>query len=508
VFFSQKARDALEFSIAARQISPSFRESVRARRLARRRTEARHVSHTDIQLLATAFGGVLLLIGLIVSRLRLHPLIALLVVSIAVGLVSGMDVRRMADVIVEGAGGVLGDVGLIVALGAMLGKVLAQCGVTESLAEALVKRASGQGLPWALALAAFVIGVPMFFEVGLVVLLPLIFSVARKIEQETPGAGSPYVLLGAPVIAALSAMHGMVPPHPGPLAALATLKAPVAPAMIYGFVAAFPAIALGGPMYGRWIAPRMTVRPDETLLDQFSDGSVAANGRPRRAEIGPGLGLFAALLPAILMLANTLAELLTPKDSAVSTIAAFLGAPIIAMLVSVIFACVLALVCGGESGEGLRKLLDASLKPIVGILLIIAGGGAFKQVLVKAHVGDAIVHLAEHFTLPPLVLGWLIAMMLSVATGSATVGIVGAAGLLAPLASSDPSLNLPLLAIAIGSGSLFFNYANHAGFWLVKEAFGMTLGEATRTISIIQSIVALIGLAMAMLLNLLPPLPL
>jgi gluconate:H+ symporter, GntP family len=433
------------------------------------------LSEIDIKLLATAFGGVVLLIGLIVSRLRLHPLIALLVVSVAVGFASGMDSRRIADVIVEGAGGVLGDVGLIVALGAMLGKILAHCGVTESLAAAIVKRASGKALPAAMAFAAFVIGVPMFFEVGL-------------------------------VIAALSAMHGMVPPHPGPLIALATLKTSVAPTMIYGFLAAIPAIALGGPLYGRLIASQMQVRPDKALLDQFSGSE--SDVSPGAPAIGPAVGLIAVLLPAILMLANTFAEMLAPADSAIAAIAAFLGAPVIAMLASVLFAGFLALTLHGDGGEHLRRLLDASLKPIVGVLLVIAGGGAFKRVLVKAHVGDAIVHLAAHITLPPLALGWLIAMMLSVATGSATVGIVGAAGLLAPLAASDPGLNRPLLAIAIGAGSLFFNYANHAGFWLVKEAFGMTLGEATKTISVIQSIVALVGLAMVLLFNLLLPLPL
>jgi len=155
----------------------------------------------------------------------------------------------------------------------------------------------------------------------------------------------------------------------------------------------------------------------------------------------------------------------------------------------------------GVNAEHLREAMSASLKPIVGIMLIIAGGGAFQQVLTSAKVGDAIVHLTQQFAFPPLVLGWLIAMLLSVSTGSATVGIVGAAGLLAPLASADPSLNLPLLALSIGSGSLFFNYANHAGFWLVKESFGMTIGEATKTISVVQSIVAVVGLLMALLLN-------
>jgi GntP family gluconate:H+ symporter len=301
----------------------------------------------------------------------------------------------------------------------------------------------------------------------------------------------------------------MVPPHPGPLTAIATLKTSVPPTMLYGFIAAIPAIILGGPLYGRFIAPRMTVRPDQALLDQFTGaaGHDEVAGAPLKGRPGLGIGLLAVLMPAILMLSNTLGEMLFAKGSMVARITEFLGEPLVAMLFSVLFASITLVYMRGGNTEKLRESLGASLKPIAGILLIIAGGGAFKEVLVKAHVGDAIVHLTNHFALPPLVLGWVIAMLLSVATGSATVGIVGAAGLLAPLAVSNPDLNLPLLALSIGSGSLFFNYANHAGFWLVKESFGMTLTEATKSISVIQSIVAVVGLIMVLLMNLLPALP-
>jgi gluconate:H+ symporter, GntP family len=466
------------------------------------------MSASDIQLLATALGGVLLLVGLIVSRIRLHPLIALLVVSIMVGFLAGMEPKKIAQAVVEGAGSTLGDVGVIVALGAMLGKILADYGVTEAIADAIVRRSSDAGLPWAMALLAFVVGIPMFFEVGLVVLLPLIFSVARKLENKGSVKGSAYVLLGGPAIAGLCALHGMVPPHPGPLTAIAALKTHIAPTMLYGLVAAIPAVILGGPLYAGLIAPRMTTRPDDALIAQFTGSDPAGpNGPVSQHRPGVGMGLAAILAPAVLMLANTIGETLLPQDSAFARIAAFVGEPVVAMLVSVLFASTALVYLRGGSAEHLRELLGASLKPIAGILLIIAGGGAFKQVLVKAHVGDAIVHLTSHFALPPLILGWMISMLLSVATGSATVGIVGAAGLLAPLAASSAGLNLPLLAIAIGSGSLFFNYANHAGFWLVKEAFGMTLAEATKTISVIQSIVAVTGLIVVLILNLFPALP-
>jgi gluconate:H+ symporter, GntP family len=465
------------------------------------------LSESDIQLLLTALGGVVLLVLLIVTRIRLHPLIALLVVSLAVGIAAGMDISSIAGATVAGAGHTLGVVGIVIALGAMLGKILADSGVTETIADAIISRSSDTMLPWAMALAAFVVGIPMFFEVGLVVLLPLIFSVARKLESKGTVKGSPYVLMGVPVIAALASLHGMVPPHPGPLTAIATLKTSVGPTMLYGFISAIPAIILAGPLYARLLAPRMTVRPEQALLDQFTASPSPATTTAAKPPAALWVGILAVLMPAILMLANTLGETLLPAQSRGAKITAFLGDPLVAMLAGVLFASITLVYLRGGSTEKLRESLGASLKPIAGILLIIAGGGAFQQILVKAKVGDAIVHLTQHFSLPPLLLGWLIAMLLSVSTGSATVGIVGAAGLLAPLASADPLLNLPLLALAIGSGSLFFNYANHAGFWLVKESFGMTMGEATLTISVIQSIVALVGLGMVLLLNLLPALP-
>lgn len=461
------------------------------------------MSSFDIQLLLTALVSVLVLVALIVSRIRMHPLLALLIVSIGVGFATGMEPVAIVKNLTDGAGKTLGAVGVVIALGAMLGKILADSGTTERLANAILQRTSTRMIPWAMTLVAFVIGIPMFFEVGLVVMLPLIFSVARKLESQQRFKGSAYVYVGVPVISALAAMHGMVPPHPGPLTAIATLKTTVGPTMIYGFIAALPAMIFGGPLYGAFIAPRMTTRPDAALLDQFTATKEAAGGH---AAPSVGLGVLAALLPALLMLVHAVAEMLLPKGSSTLHAAAFLGNPIVAMLLGVLFAAVTLVFMRQGDAEKLREALGQSLKPIAGIMLIIAGGGAFQQVLTSAKVGDAIVHLTHQFAFPPLILGWLIAMLLSVSTGSATVGIVGAAGLLAPLAGADPNLNLPLLALSIGCGSLFFNYANHAGFWMVKESFGMTMGEATKTISVVQSIVSVVGLVMVLLFNMLPAL--
>ncbi|MPT49472.1 MULTISPECIES: gluconate:H+ symporter [Delftia] len=461
------------------------------------------MSSFDAQLLLIALASVLVLVALIVSRIRLHPLLALLVVSIGVGFATGMAPGEIVKNLTNGAGKTLGAVGVVIALGAMLGKILADSGTTERLAGAILQRTSERMIPWAMTLVAFVIGIPMFFEVGLVVMLPLIFSVARKLESNERFKGSAYVYVGVPVIAALAAMHGMVPPHPGPLTAIATLHTTVGPTMLYGFLAVIPAMVLGGPLYGAFITPRMSTRPDAALLEQFTSGK-KEGGEGSAPSIG--MGVLCALLPALLMLVHALAEVLLPKDSGLLHAAAFLGNPLVAMLLGVVFASITLGYLRGADAEKLRDALGQSLKPIAGIMLIIAGGGAFQQILTSAKVGDAIVHMTQQFALPPLVLGWMIAMLLSVSTGSATVGIVGAAGLLAPLAASDPSLNVPLLALAIGCGSLFFNYANHAGFWMVKESFGMSMGEATKTITVVQSIVSFVGLLMVLLFNLLPKL--
>ncbi len=461
------------------------------------------MSSFDTQLLLIALASVLVLVALIVSRIRLHPLLALLVVSIGVGFATGMAPGEIVKNLTNGAGKTLGAVGVVIALGAMLGKILADSGTTERLAGAILQRTSERMIPWAMTLVAFVIGIPMFFEVGLVVMLPLIFSVARKLESNERFKGSAYVYVGVPVIAALAAMHGMVPPHPGPLTAIATLHTTVGPTMLYGFLAVIPAMVLGGPLYGAFITPRMSTRPDAALLEQFTSGK-KEGGQGSAPSIG--MGVLCALLPALLMLVHALAEVLLPKDSGLLHAAPFLGNPLVPMLLGVVFASITLGYLRGADAEKLRDALGQSLKPIAGIMLIIAGGGAFQQILTSAKVGDAIVHMTQQFALPPLVLGWMIAMLLSVSTGSATVGIVGAAGLLAPLAASDPSLNVPLLALAIGCGSLFFNYANHAGFWMVKESFGMSMGEATKTITVVQSIVSFVGLLMVLLFNLLPKL--
>ncbi|MCG7339232.1 GntP family permease [Staphylococcus sp. ACRSN] len=451
----------------------------------------------DYQLLIITVVSILLLIFLITSKLRFHPLLALLLTALFVGFTSGLDIDKIVKSIETGAGSTLGETGVTIALGAMLGKILSDSGASDRIATAILKNATPQRLPWLMALAAFIIGIPMFFEVGLIMLLPLIFTIARKLEESNTVKGSAYIAIGVPVIAALCTMHGMVPPHPGPLISVNQFGANIGLTMFYGMICAIPTIIIAGPLYGKFITPRLSVKPSNDLLQQYTNDSNLTTRQP----ISTALAFSTILVPVVMMLLHAIAGVCFREQSLQYKVFEFLGSPIIAMFIGVLYALFTLGYLRGQDTQKLRDALGSSLKPIAGIMLIIAGGGAFGQVLEDSGVGTSIVHLADQFSLSALLMGWIVAALLSISTGSATVGIVGATNLLFPLIQADSSINVELLTIAIGSGSLFFNYVNHGGFWLVKESFGMSMGETFKTITIVQSIVGLCGLVMVLLLN-------
>ncbi|MGX9889346.1 GntP family permease [Streptomyces sp. NPDC002276] len=475
-------------------------------------------------LLLILTGAIAVLIILINSRLRIHPFVALVVVTVGTGLAAGEPVGKLTASIEDGAGGTLGDVGITLALGAMLGRLLSDSGATDAIAHAIVDRAGTRRLPWLVTGAAFVIGVPMFFEVGLIVLLPLIFGVARRLEAQGGTKGSPYVLLGVPAIAALSTLHGMLPPHPGPLTAMTGLHASLGLTLLVGIVCAVPTVVLAGPVYALWIAPRLGgVHPDAALVAQFTGtgqqpAMAPSPDRPdsppatvlrdgpgtktlTRSPLPIGLAVSSVLIPVVLMLLRTLAETTLDESNRLRSALTFVGEPLIAMLAGFLFALGITVARGTNQGEETRRSMTASLQSIASILLIIGGGGAFKQVLQDSGIGDAIASAAEGTHMNLIVLGWLIALLLSLTTGSATVGIVSATGIVAPLAGTGGGLEASVLVIAIGSGSLGLNYVNHAGFWLVKESFGMDLTQAAKTQTVVQTLVSVLGLGMALLLS-------
>jgi gluconate:H+ symporter, GntP family len=431
----------------------------------------------DTRLMACALSAILGIIVLITFA-KVHPFIALILGSGWVGLSAGLPAEETLAAFEKGVGETLGSVGVVVALGTMFGKLLADSGGADRVVSVILERTGRRGAPWAMAFAAMLIGIPIFFEVGLVLLMPVILLFARK-------AGGSVLAVAIPALAGLSVLHGLIPPHPGPLIAANMLHADLGQTLVYGLLVAVPTVVIAGPLFGGLVARRMDPRPPVQWVAEIA----------KPVDHAPGFGVTVAtiLLPVALMLTRTVANLSGSKGAA-RTLGGFVGHPIVAMLLSVLVAM---FTFGYLRGYGLQKvgaLLGDSLAPVAAIVMIIGAGGGFKQTLVSSGIGDAIGRAAQSSNLPPLLVAWLIAAAIRVATGSATVATVTASGMMAPLTPSFHHVSMPLLALSIGAGSLFFSHVNDAGFWLVKECFGLSVEETFKSWSAMETIISVIAI--------------
>ncbi len=437
------------------------------------------------RLVPAALLGIAVLVVLIV-RFKLHPFLALTLGSLTVGAVAGVPMAAVLDSYSKGFGSTAASVGILIALGAMFGKLLADSGGADEIVDTIIGRSGTRSLPWAMAAVGAIIGLPMFFEIGLVLLMPVIFLVARRSQQSV-------VRVGIPALAGLSAMHGLVPPHPGPLVAIDALKANLGVTLGFGILVAIPTIALAGPWFARFAARWVDVPAPDLFEARASD-----NG-PRPSF---GITMFTVLTPVVLMMGKALADILAGKGTAARTVLDFLGTPLVALLIAVILAM---FTLGRSAGMGVKEVsssLESSLGPIAGIILIVAAGGGFKQTLVDTGIGQLVATWIAGSGLSVLLLAWLVAVLIRLATGSATVATVTASGILAPLAAGMSTNEVSLMVLAIGAGSVFFSHVNDAGFWLVKEYFGLKVGQTIKTWSVMETVLSVTGLVLVLLLNL------
>ncbi|ANN76962.1 gluconate:H+ symporter [Bordetella flabilis] len=448
----------------------------------------------DIQVLIVAAVGIGILVLLIVW-LKLHAFIALTIGALFVGVGSGIPLEKVASSYEAGVGSVLGYVGVLIALGAMLGKLLADSGGADQLVDRIL-RGRPATLPWKMALVASIIGIPMFFEIGLVLLIPVVMLAVHRSK-------GPAMRLGIPALAGLSVLHGFIPPHPGPLAAIAILHADVGMTLALGLLIAIPTVIVGGPMFGV-LAARMVPIGAAGAGFAVTSGEEAAEGaadeqdaKPRRSPTFAWT-LITLLSPIVLMLLKAAADIWLDKGSPLRHILDFIGDPVFALLVAVLMAMFTFGRAVGFSMPVLSKKISNSLLPVVGVMLIVGAGGGFKQALVDGGTGSAIAKIALAAGLSTLVLGWIVAVLIRLATGSATVATVTAAGIVAPLATNLPPGQLSLVVLAIGAGSLFFSHVNDAGFWLVKEYFGLTIGQTIKTWSLMETVLAVMGLVLTL----------
>lgn len=426
-------------------------------------------------LLIVLFGVILLLI--LVTKLKLNGFLSLIIVSLFVGVLEGMPVMQVIKSIQTGVGNTLGELALIIGFGAMLGKLLADCGGAQRIATTLINIFGYKYIQWAVVLTGFILGFALFYEVGFVLLLPLVCTIAVS-------ARIPILYVGAPMAAALSVTHGFLPPHPAPTAIAAIFHADMGKTLLYGICIAIPAVILAGPVYANFLKNiDKPVPPGLYAHKEFSN------------EEMPGftVSVLTALVPVFFMTLRAVAEMVLPTNHFLLPYADFLGNPIIATLVAVLIAIFIFGINRGRTMSEISDTMSASIKVVAMILLIIGGGGAFKQILVDSHIDHYITNLMHGSHLSPLLMAWLIAALLRIALGSATVAAMTAGGIVAPLIVTT-GISPELMVIAVGSGSVIFSHVNDPGFWLFKEYFNLTIGETLRSWSVLETIISVCGL--------------
>ncbi|AWI27767.1 gluconate:H+ symporter [Streptomyces tirandamycinicus] len=442
----------------------------------------------DAQLGIAVLAGIAVIVVLI-TRFSVHAFLALTIGSLALGAFAGAPLDKTIVSFSTGLGTTVAGVGVLIALGAILGKLLADSGGADQIVDTILARAGGRAMPWAMVLIASIIGLPLFFEVGIVLLIPVVLMVARR-------GGYSLMRIGIPALAGLSVMHGLIPPHPGPLVAIDAVGANLGVTLALGLVVAIPTVVIAGPLFSRYAARWVDIEAPEGMIP------------PRATEDPdqrPGFGatVFTVLLPVALMMSHALVEIVVDDPgNPLQRVTAVIGSPLIALLAAVIVGIFTLGRAAGFSKERIGTTVEKSLAPIAGVLLIVGAGGGFKTTLIDLGVGRMILDLSADWAVPTLLLAWLIAVAIRLATGSATVATISAAGLVAPLAADMGTAESALLVLAIGAGSLFFSHVNDAGFWLVKEYFGMNVGQTVKTWSVMETIISVVGIVLVLLLSL------
>lgn len=465
------------------------------------------MSHNS-SLLLIALAAVVGLIVLI-ARFKLNAFVALLCASLFVGVLSGTNLPSVGKAIADGVGGVLGSIAIIIGLGTIVGKMLTESGGAEVVADTFMRLLGEKRVHWTMMLIGLVVGIAVWFSVGLVLLIPIGFTIARK-------SGASLLLPGIPMVAGLSVMHGLVPPHPGPMVAIGVLGADTGKTILYSLIVGFPTAVIAGPIFGKFVASRIRVEP----------GGMAAQLSSRPAAKRPpgfGLTLLTILLPVLLMLGATLVDVslgelhrrehgdgdqgnawfsrLTSGLDQARPWTSFLGSPVVAMLISVLFSFYTFGFARGFDRQQIGRFSEECLAPVATVLLVVGAGGGFSKVLDICGVGKAIGELAAGLQFSPLLLGWMVAALIRIAVGSATVAISMAAGILAPIITNLPGINLELLVIAMGAGSVILSHVNDGGFWFVKEYFNMTVPQTLKTWTVMETIISVVALILTLILD-------
>ncbi|WP_018600080.1 GntP family permease [Mycobacterium sp. 155] len=450
--------------------------------------------------LVVAFLVGIAVIVVLISWVKLHPFLALIFGALTVGVVplvlslfTGDTVNQSLTAVLksfsDGFGSTAAGVGILIALGAMFAKLLADSGGADEIVDTIIGHASPRMLPWAMALVGAIIGLPMFFEIGLVLLMPVIYLVARRSQLSL-------ITVGIPALAGLSAMHGFVPPHPGPLTAIDLLHADLGVTLALGVLVAVPTVVVAGPLFGKLAGRWVVVEAPDTFEGDRPDA-----GTGQRPSFG--ITMFSVLLPVVLMMGKALCDIfIDNKNQWLRATFDLLGTPLVALLIAVIVGMVTLGRGAGMSRAAITKCVESGLPPVAGIILIVAAGGGFKQVLVDSGIGTMLARWAENVSISVILLAWVLAVLIRLATGSATVATITASALVLGLVEGMSTGQTSLVVLAVGAGSLFFSHVNDAGFWLVNQYFRLSVGQTIKTWSLMETVLSVTGLLFVLLLSL------
>lgn len=427
--------------------------------------------------------GILLLL-LLILVVRLNAFIAFILVGLAIGMGQGMELNAIVESIEKGIGNTLGFLVIILGLGAMLGKLVAESGAAQKITNGLIQLFGVKNTRMAVMLTGFIVGVTMFYSVGFVILVPLVFSVAAA-------TGLSLISIALPMLAALSVTHGFLPPHPAPTALSVMFEADMGKTLIYGVIVAIPAILISGPILTRFI-PKVEAKP----LKEFMTTKVFSE------EELPSFSnsILTALLPVILIAVSTLIVNFFPLEGLWLSIIKFIGNPVIALLLTVLVGTYTLGTARGLNMDGVMKIYGVAVSGITMVLLIIAGAGSLKQILIDSGVSEYIGNLLQITSMSPLVIGWLIATLIRFSVGSATVAGLTTAGIVLPLVQST-GVSPELMVLSIGAGSLMLSHVNDSGFWLFKEYFNLNIKETLSTWTVMETSIGISGLLGVLILN-------
>lgn len=440
-------------------------------------------------LVIVAVLAVVLLLFL-VMKTKLQAFIALLLVSFIVGLAVGMPPGEIIETIEAGMGGTLGFIAVIIGLGAMFGEMLRVSGGAERLALTLMDKFGEKNVPWALSLTGFIISIPVFLDVALVILVPILYSLVQR-------TGKSLLYFGMPLLAGLAVTHSFIPPTPGPISVAALLGADLGWVILFGVIAGIPAVAIAGPIFGRYIGSKIQVGVPEYMIEQMKEMDYDRDLPSFRSVVA------IITLPLVLILVNTTADLILEDGSTLQVILTFIGHPFVALTMAALLTFYIFGIRRGYKKEEIQQITTKALEPAGIIILVTGAGGVFGEMLIQSGIGDVLADSMQSVQMPLMLFAFITATIVRIAQGSATVSMITAAGLVAPLLDtynvSDPMLGL--LVIAIASGATVVSHVNDSGFWLVNRYFGLTEKETLQSWTVMETIIGVVGFTVVFIIS-------